>query len=188
MSILNFKAALLGGGARANQFRVTLGFPSFVANSSIAASNAQFLCTAASLPGQTINVAPVMYRGREVKLAGERRFDNWQITVLNDTTFDIHNAFEAWMQKINNKQENSGITNPLQYTVNLNVEQLDRNGLTLKKYTFQDAWPVSISPIQLNFGSNDQVEEFQVELAYGWFETEAGAGGQVVVSTALGTL
>lgn len=187
MSILNFKTSLLGGGARANQFRVTLNFPSFV-NGTSAANKAQFLCEAASLPGQTIGVAPLMYRGREVKLAGERRFDNWQITCINDTDFDIHNAFETWMQQINNKQENSGLTNPLLYTVNMNVEQLDRNGITLKKYTFQDAWPVAISPIQLNFGDNDNIERFQVELAYGWFETEAYSGGQINLSTPLGSI
>lgn len=188
MSILNFKASLLGGGARANQFRVTLNFPTFVSDSASAATKAQFLCEATSLPGQNIGVATLMYRGREVKIAGERRFDNWQISVLNDTDFDIHNAFESWMQSINNKQENSGLTNPLLYTVNMNVEQLDRNGITLKKYTFQDAWPVSISPIQLNFGDNDNVERFTVEFAYGWFETESFKGGQVHLSTPLGSI
>jgi len=188
MSILNFKAALLGGGARANQFRVTLNFPGFVADASSAANKAQFLCTAATLPGQTINVASVMYRGREVKLAGERLFQNWQVTILNDTDFDIHNALESWMQQINNKQENSGMTNPLLYTTNMNVEQLDRNGNTLKKYTFQDAWPTSISQINLGFGQNDQVEEFQVEFAYGWFETDAYKGASVHLSTPLGSI
>lgn len=188
MSILNFKASFLGGGARANQFRVTLNFPSFVTGSSSAATKAQFLCEAASLPGQQIGIAPLMYRGREVKLAGERRFDNWQVTVLNDTDFDIHNAFESWMEKVNSKQENTGLTNPLLYTTNMNVEQLDRNGITLKKYTFQDAWPVSITPIQLNFGDNDTIERFTVELAYGWFETEAYKGGQVHLSTPFGSI
>lgn len=188
MSILNFKASLLGGGARANQFRVTLNFPGFVEGAQSAANKAQFLCTAASLPGQNINVATVMYRGREVKLAGERYFQNWQINVLNDTDFDIHNAFESWMQQINNKQENSGLTNPLIYTTNMNVEQLDRNGITLKKYTFQDAWPVAISPINLSFADNDRVEEFQVEIAYGWFETEAMKGGAIHLSTPLGSI
>lgn len=187
MSILNFKAALIGGGARANQFRVTLNFPTFVAGTA-AANKAQFLCEAASLPGQTIGIAPLMYRGREVKLAGERRFDNWSISVINDTDFDIHNAFESWMQQINNKQENSGLTNPLSYTVNMNVEQLDRNGITLKKYTFQDAWPVAISPIALSFNDNDNVERFSVEIAYGWFETEAFTGGQIHLSTPLGSI
>jgi hypothetical protein len=187
MSILSFKTALKAGGARANQFRVTLNFPSFV-NGTSAATKAQFLCNATSLPGQAVNITQVMYRGRQVKLAGERTFDNWQVTVLNDNDFDVHNAFESWMQQINNKQENSGMINPLQYTVNMNVEQLDRNGVTLKKYTFQDAWPTMISPIALNFGDNDTVETFTVDFAYGWFEAESYSGGQLVLSTPLGTL
>lgn len=186
MSILNFKASLLGGGARANQFRVTLNFPTFVPGSSAAGNKAQFLVEAASLPGQTIGVASVMYRGRQVKLAGERIFDNWSVTVLNDNDFDIHNAFEAWMQSINNKEQNTGIINPLQYTVDMNVEQLDRNGASLKKYTFKDAWPINISPIGLSFGQNDEVERFTVEFAIGWFVAEKGDAATVTISTPLG--
>jgi len=129
-----------------------------------------------------------MYRGREVKLAGERIFQNWTVSILNDNDFDIHNAFESWMQQINNKQENSGMVNPLLYTTNMNVEQLDRNGVTLKKYTFQDAWPTVISPIGLGFDHNDRVEEFQVEFAYSWFESEAYKGLQVHLSTPLGSI
>jgi len=188
MSILDFKAALLGGGARGNQFRVTLNFPGFVTDGVQAATKAQFLCEAASLPGQSVNVTPVMYKGREVKLAGERRFDNWQITCLNDNDFAIHNAFESWMDNINSKEQNTGLTNPLSYTANLAVAQLDRNGNTMKTYTFTDAWPTVVSPIQLNFGDNDNVERFQVEIAYSYFGTEASSGVGVNISTPLGTI
>ena len=187
MSILNFKASLLGGGARANQFRVTLNFPTFVSGGSAAGNKAQFLVEAASLPGQNIGVATVMYRGRQVKLAGERTFDNWTVSVLNDNDFDIRNAFESWMQNINNKEQNTGIINPLQYTVDMNVEQLDRNGTSLKKYTFKDAWPVNVSPINLGFGDNDTVEKFTVDFAIGWFEAENGTAATVTISTPLGT-
>lgn len=188
MSILNFKSSLLGGGARANQFRVTLNFPSFVNGAAAAGNKAQFLVEAASLPGQSIGVATVMYRGRPVKLAGERNFDNWQITVINDNDFDLHNAFESWMETINSKEQNTGQVNPLQYTVNMNVEQLNRNGATMKKYTINDAWPVAISPIQLAFGQNDDVERFTVDFAIGWFGAETGSGVSIGVSTPFGTL
>jgi len=187
MSILAFKAALIGGGARANQFRVTLNFPTFV-NGTNAATKSQFLCEAASIPGQSIGIAPLMYRGRPIKLAGERTFDNWQVTCINDTDFGIHNAMESWMQSINSKSENSGLVNPLVYTTSMQVEQLDRNGVVLKKYTFQDAWPINISPIQLSFSDNDNVERFSVEFAYSWFEAEAYSGGAVILSTPLGTI
>lgn len=177
MSILNFKANLLQGGARANQFRVLLQFPAAlpIIGATDAARKGIFLCEAASLPGQTVNITPLMYRGREVKLAGERRFDNWQVTVINDGDFAIHTAFEQWMNAINNLRENTGVLNPASYVADMEVEQLDRNSsltqTSLKSYFFKNAWPTSITPIQLNFGDNDNVERFQVEFALDWFES-----------------
>lgn len=177
MSIMDFKAHLTQGGARANQFRVFLHFPAALGldGAQIAGERGIFLCEAASLPGQTINVTPMMYRGREVKLSGERRYDNWMVTVINDGDFAIHNVFERWMNAINNLRDNTGKTDPSQYVSDMNVQQLDRNEKinpgALKTYTFKNTWPTSISPIQLNFSDNDNVERFQVEFAYDWFES-----------------
>ena len=188
MSILAFKENLKSGGNRNNQFRVTLTFPSFVTGGSAAATAAQFLCHTASLPGQSIGIAEVMYRGRQVKLAGERTFENWDVTIYNDADMQIHSAFEAWQQAINNKQENSGMTNPLSYTSSMLVEQLDRNGVTLKSYTFSDAWPTAISPIALSFADNNTIQSFTATIAYSWFEATAYNGGTLTLSTALGNL
>lgn len=174
MSILDFKANLVGGGVRANQFRVDLTFPS-ISGSGDAGRKAQFLCNAASLPGSTIGVAPIYYRGREVKLPGERVFQNWQITVINDD-FSIRDAFEDWMNAINDVQENTGELDPLSISAQLTVTQLDRNDNELKKYDFVDAWPVQLGDIQLSFADNDKIEEFTVELAYSyWIPTTGGA-------------
>lgn len=188
MSILAFKAAMSQSGNRNNQFRVTLTFPAFVTGGSAAATAAQFLCHTASLPGQTIGVAEVMYRGRQVKLPGERTFENWQVTIYNDADMKIHSAFESWMQSINNKQENSGMTNSLDFTSSLLVEQLDRNGVTLKSYTFSDAWPTNIGAIALSFADNNTIQSFTCDLAYSWFEANAYNGGTLTLSTALGNL
>ena len=171
MSILDFKNNLTGGGARANQFRVDLTFPA-IAQAGDAGRRAQFLCNAASLPGSTLGIAPVFYRGREVKLPGERTFQNWQITVINDTDFMIRDAFEGWMNMINDVQENSGITDPTVISAQMFVTQLDRNNDELKKYTFVDAWPVNLGDIQLNFSDNDKLEEFTVEFAYSFWLPE----------------
>jgi hypothetical protein len=183
MSILEFKSSLLGGGARPNQFRVELNFPGFVSGGGLAGRKGQFLCTATTLPGSMINVTPVFYRGREVKLAGERQFQNWGVRVINDTDFAIHKAFEDWMKQINDPKENIGLTNPLLYTADMNVHQLDRNGAVIKSYKIADAWPVSISDIELSYGTNDQIEEFQVELAYAFWETTNSATS---ISTTIG--
>ena len=187
MSILNFQQALIGGGARSNQFRVTLSFPSFVGGTA-AAQNAQFLCDATSLPGQAIGIAQVMYRGRPVKLAGERTFSNWSITCINDVDFGIMNAFESWMENINSKRENTGLINPAVYTTNMQVEQLDRNGNTLKMYVMTDCWPVDVSPIALSFADNDNLQRFTVDLAVGWFETTSFSNGQATLTTAAGQI
>lgn len=180
MSILAFKENLLGGGARPNQFRVGLFFPVqlSIPLGFTAGARSEFLVEGASLPGQTIGVTPLMYRGREVKLAGERRFDNWQVTVINDGNFSIHSAVEQWMNGINNLRDNTGNLTAADYQTDLYVEQLDRNmaagaAASIKSYLFKNAWPVSISPIQLNFGDNDNIERFQVEFALDWFESSA---------------
>jgi len=189
VSILEFKSALLGGGARPNQFRVELNFPGFVSNGAAAGRKAQFLCSATTLPGSFINVAPVFYRGREIKLAGERQFQNWSVTIINDTDFAIHKAFEDWMKQINDPKDNIGLTNPMLYTSDMNVHQLDRNGSVIKSYKIADSWPVSITDIGLAYNSNDQIEEFQVELAYAFWETTNTAtsvSGTIGISTPIG--
>ena len=191
MSILEFKSALQGGGARANQFRVTLTFPGFVTGGAAAARKAQFLCTAASLPGSHLGIASVFYRGREVKLPGERVFQNWSISVVNDTDFGVHDAFEKWMNTINDVKENVGITNPLAISASAIVDQLDRNGAVLKTYTFADAWPVNVGEINLDFGANDQLETFQVELAYSFWETTkspVSVSASVGINTPIGSI
>lgn len=189
MSILDFKSNLLGGGARPNQFRVELSFPSFVNGGTDAARKGQFLCTSASLPGSFLGVAPVFYRGREVKLPGERQFDNWRVNIINDNDFALHDAFEKWQAQINDVKENTGITNPNIITTQMTVHQLDRNGSVIKSYNFADCWPVSVSEIQLNFGANNQVEEFTVELAYAYWETQKSStsiGGTIGINTPIG--
>jgi hypothetical protein len=156
--IFSFRDKLTDGGARANQFRVTL--------MSEIADQGTFLCHAASLPGSMIEVTPTMYRGRELKLPGERRFNNWNITIINDSSFDIRNVFEEWMHDINNVEDNSGEIRPYSYVRTLGVDQLDRNDTVLKSYSMIDCWPTNLSDIQLSFRDNNTIEEFTVELAY----------------------
>ena len=181
----------MGGGARANQFRVELNFPGFVSGGTQAARKGQFLCTAASLPGSHLGIAMTHYRGREVKLSGERTFTNWGVTVLNDNDFALHQAFVGWSSAINDPVQNTGLTNPLSYTADLNVVQMDRNGNDIQTYKIADAWPVNVSDIQLSFSANDQIEEFQVELAYSfWISTNSASNitANIGISTPVGGL
>ena len=116
-NIADFKAQLTGGGARANQFRVELTFPSYVALGVVAGQQAQFLCKSAQLPASTVENFGVQYRGRAVNFAGERSFAPWSIQVYNDTNFNIRNAMEQWSNGIQNLGATTGLTNPRDYQV-----------------------------------------------------------------------
>ena len=169
-SITDFKAKLSGGGARPNQFKVTMPFPGY-AQVGGEIEELAFLCSATSLPDMTIGVVNVPFRGRQIKIAGDRTFADWSITVLNDTNFKLRNAFERWQNGINNMSDNEGLSNPVDYQVDAFVDQLDRNGNTLKSYTLRGAFPTEVAAIDLNFGTNDEVETFGVTFQYQYFET-----------------
>jgi len=166
-----FKVAMQGGGARANQFFVTLNFPNYVATGAAAIGQAPFLCSATTLPGSVVNPTIVQYRGREVKFAGERTYAPWTVTIMNDVSFNIHNSLEAWMNGMNGLENNNGITNPRDYQVNINVTQLDRNNNPLKLYTLHSAFPVDISDIALSFGDNDTIETYTCTFQFQHYST-----------------
>ena len=167
-----FKAAMIGGGARANQFFVTLNFPGYVTQGSAASAQAAFLVNSAALPGSIVNPTIVPYRGREVKFAGERIFQPWTITVMNDVSFNIRNSLEKWMSGMNGLQDNVGRTNPREYQANITVTQLDRNNNPLKIYTLASAFPVDLGDIQLNYGDNDTIETYTVTFQYQHYTTQ----------------
>ena len=169
-NINDFKAKLAGGGARANQFKVTMPFPGY-AQVGGEIEDLAFLCTATSIPAMDIGNINVPFRGRQIKIAGDRTFASWSITVLNDTNFKLRNAFERWQNGINNMTDNEGLSNPVDYQVDVFVDQLDRNGNTLKSYTLRGAYPVGIAAIPLNYETNNAVEDFDVTFEYQYFET-----------------
>ena len=170
-NINEFKSRLRGGGARANQFKVTLPFPGY-ASVGGETSDLAFLCSATALPGQTVGQVAIPFRGRVLNIAGDRTFEPWTITVLNDTDFKLYRAFERWMNGINNMSDNEGIANPADYQVDAFVDQLDRNGTTLKSYTYRGLFPTALAGIDLNYATNDAIEEFSVTFNYQYFETD----------------
>ena len=170
-NINEFKSRLRGGGARANQFKVTLPFPGYAAVGG-ETSDLAFLCKASALPGQSIPSIAIPFRGRELKIAGDRAFEDWTITVINDTDFKLYRAFERWMNGINNMTDNEGIANPADYQVDGFIDHLDRNGSTLKSYTYRGLFPTALAGIDLNYATNDAIEEFSVTFNYQYFETD----------------
>ncbi len=173
-NVERFKSALTNGGLRPNQFAVQLSFPTYVGDAATAVQKSPFLVNIAELPGQIINPAIVLYRGREIKFAGDRIYAPWTITVLNDSQMSIRNGIEQWMNGMEDLQTKIGRLNPAEYQRNVDIFQLDRNGNTLKAYTLLDAFPVDLSPVALDFGANDQISTFTVTWQYQSFVTSGG--------------
>jgi hypothetical protein len=179
--ITDFKSKLTGGGARSNLFEVVLSFPDAAPASSAVLDKARFLVKAANLPASNVSPIEVPFRGRTLKVAGDRTFDTWTITVINDTDFAIRSAFEKWMNTINRVSDNTGVTNPASYQSDAFVYQLDRDGSTLRAYHFYDIFPTQVAPIELSYDAQG-IQEFTVELQVLWWEAikgnAAGAGGE----------
>jgi len=177
-NLSQFKNQFLGG-ARPNLFEAEIYFPSLVGSGGLASQKSRFMIKGAQLPSSVIAPIEVPYRGRKLKIAGDRSFEPWTISVLNDSNMEIRNAFEEWMNLINRHTSNtSAYTNdPLGYYKDLHIKQLTRErGDTTKKYTFVGAFPTNISTIELNYETNDAVEEFTVELNYQYWVADTTAG------------
>ena len=164
----DFKAKLKGGGARPNLFRAIVNFPAYAGGDVELTS---FMCKAAQLPASIMNVIEVPFRGRQLKLAGDRTFEPWEITVLNDTNFTVRNAMERWMNGMNAHSENVGLTNPVDYEADLIVEQLDKDGSVVKTYTFRGCFPTTVAAIDLSYDTVDTVEEFGVTMQVQYWES-----------------
>jgi hypothetical protein len=179
--ITDFKSKLTGGGARTNLFEVVLSFPDAAPADTEVLDKARFMVKAAALPGSNVNFLDVAFRGRTLKVAGDRTFESWTITVLNDTDFSIRSAFENWMNVMNRVSDNTGVTDPAVYQADAFVYQLDRDGSTLRAYHFYDLFPTNISSIPLAY-ETEGIEEFTVEMQVLWWEAIRGnspsAGGQ----------
>ena len=174
-TISNFKSKLTGGGARANLFEVVLTFPDVAQPSSEVLEKARFLVKGANLPASNVAQIEVPFRGRVLKIAGDRTFDSWTVTVINDTDFAIRSAFERWSNTINRLSDNTGLSNPADYQADAYVYQLDRDGSTLRSYRFFDTFPTQVGPIELSYDAQG-VQEFTVELQVQYWEAIKGSG------------
>jgi|TARA_Y100000816_G_scaffold92033_1_gene63607 hypothetical protein len=175
-TITGFKSKLAGGGTRPNLFEVEIAFPNETAIDNDTKEKSRFLIKAAALPASNITPIDVNFRGRILKIAGDRTFDTWTVTVLNDVDFSIRSAFEKWMNLINKMEDNTGEQDPAVYQPDAYVHQLDRDGSTLRTYKFHDVFPTQVSQIDLSYETTDAIEEFTVEFQVQWWEALKGVG------------
>ena len=191
-TIDSFRSRLVGGGARPNLFEVKLVYPEGIAkeiSNEELALDTRFMVKAANLPASNITPIDIPFRGRNLKIAGDRTFDVWTVTVINDTDFAIRNAMERWMNGMNNLQNATGETNPVDYQTDAYVLQLGRGGKpdqtgagqlkgpgfgedvpVLKQYKFHGIFPTNISAIELSYDQPDTIEEFTVDLQVQWWD------------------
>ena len=173
-SVDQFRQALVLDGARPNLFQIQLTFPPIVQNGS--PRELTFLANSTQLPASTVGVARQNYFGREVKFPGNRTFQDWSINIINDETFDLRNAFEEWLNAINGNETNvrdSGARYSSEYAVQASVQQFSKDGVPIKQYDFVGLFPVQVDPINLNWGTNDQIEEFGVTFSYQYWVSNA---------------
>ena len=174
-TISNFKSKLTGGGTRANLFEVVLTFPDAAQPDQDVLEKARFLVKGANLPASNVAQIEVPFRGRVLKIAGDRTFDSWTVTVINDTDFAIRSAFERWSNTINRLSDNTGLTNPADYQSDAYVYQLDRDGSTLRSYRFYDTFPTQVGQVELSYDQTG-IQEFTVELQVQYWEAIKGSG------------
>lgn len=180
-NVNEMRAQLVRGGARNTYFKVDVTFPAGI-SASAAARKVPFMCRATSLPGTAIGEIPVPYFGRTIKVAGDRRFDNWAVTCYNDEDFLVRHALESWVYSINTLQGNLALpaaATPNQYKQDATVTQYARTGDILRVYRFSGLFPVQVSPISLDWGQNDQIEAFETNFAYDYFEIVSGSTGTI---------
>lgn len=194
-TIDSFKSRLVQGGARPNLFEVEMNFPTGVGIfDEIGDTSYRMLIKGAQLPASNIAEVVVPFRGRQLKVAGDRRFDPWTITVINDGDFKLREAFEKWSNYIIKVSDGSGTINPADYFADWVVTQLGRadtvptaggqNAAALpvkRAYKMYGCWPSSVGAIELSYDSADVIEEFQVTMQVQWWEAYTGSNTDSVV-------
>ena len=172
-SINNFRAQLVGQGARPNLFEVIVPFPTSI-NSGEAGSKTTFMCKGAQIPGADIGLVEVPYFGRNIKLAGNRTFAEWTTTVINDEDFSVHGGITNWMNGINGHFENDRSIPGTDYQSDAEVVHYTKEGDVAKIITLKNCWPSSVAAIELGWDTNDSVEEFTVTWQYDYWEAIDG--------------
>ena len=168
LGVDDFKSKLVGGGARSNMFKVTCNFPAY-AQGDVELSS--FMIKGAQFPSSVVAPVPVLFRGRQLQLAGDRTFEPVSLTVINDVGFEVRNSFERWMNGINEHNNNSGLSNPTDYQADMLIEQLNKAGEVTKTYDLRGVFPTNLSTIELSYDNENQIEEFTVEMQVQYWES-----------------
>ena len=204
-TLSQFKSKLIGGGTRPNLFEVSIPtFPTAIAEAWSPGDDAEngifkFLCKATALPASNLGSIEIPFRGRTLKVAGDRTFDDWTVTIINDEDFKLRTAFERWSNVMSRLDDATGVTNPTSYMTDGYVQQLGRGGQisassndggessVLRTYKFFDVFPITVGEIALSYDTTDALEEFDVTFRYQYFTIgnsaqSSGGSGEVLIT------
>ena len=204
-TLSQFKSKLIGGGTRPNLFEVSIPtFPSAISEAWSAGDDSEngifkFLCKATALPASNLGSIEIPFRGRTLKVAGDRTFDDWTVTIINDEDFKLRTAFERWSNVMSRLDDATGVTNPTSYMTDGYVQQLGRGATAatgtasegessiLRSYKFFDVFPITVGEIALSYDTTDQLEEFDVTFRYQYFTIgnsaqSSGGTGEVLIT------
>ena len=204
-TLSQFKSKLAGGGARPNLFEISIPtFPTAIAEAWSPGDDNEngmfkFLAKATSLPASNLGNIEIPFRGRTLKVAGDRTFDDWTVTIINDEDFKLRTAFERWSNVISRLDDATGVTNPSSYMTDGFVQQLGRGptantgsndggeSSVLRTYKFFDVFPITVGEIAVSYDTTDQLEEFDVTFRYQYFTIgnstqSSGSTGEVLIT------
>jgi hypothetical protein len=175
-NVAEMRSQLRGGGARPTLFSVQITNPI----DGIADFKIPFMVKAAQLPASNISAIEVPYFGRKIKVAGDRTFEEWTVTVINDEDFAIRNSMERWMNSINTHIGNfreAAFLAPEAYKTQAQITQFSKTGAPIRVYNFNGLFPTVISAIDTSWETNDTIEEFTITFAYDWWDVSGGTTG-----------
>lgn len=175
-NVNEIKSQLILGGARNNLFQVTIQNPA----NSVADIRVPFMVRATSIPDAVVGVMEVPYFGRRIKLAGDRKYQNWSVTIINDEDYLIRNAMEEWSNRIQSFEGNVrafGSASPLLYKAQAQVVHFSKTGVPIRTYQFNGIFPVDVSGMGMDWAQQDQIQEFSVTFAYDFWQVSGGITG-----------
>lgn len=181
--VQEFRAQMNYDGARPNLFNCEIAFPLGLGGAGNGAAQQQFtfMARASQIPGDTIGVAPQFYFGRELKFAGNRTFSEWTVTVVNDEDYKTRDTFEKWMSAMNSHVGNLRNENFIKgdggYQADGYITAMGKAGPDIKAYKFIGLFPIDLSPMEMDWGANDTIQEYAVTFAYQWWEWADGQNG-----------
>ena len=165
-------------GARPSLFLAQVNFPSDIVGGSDAGEKSRFLIKSTSIPSSTLGIIELPFMGRKIKIAGDRTFEDWSTTVINDEKFTVRAAIEKWSDGINGLQSNAPtFSKSIGYRTSSIVTQFSARGNPIRTYTFHNVWPSTVASMELGWETTDAIEEFEVTWTYDYYTVTQGSDG-----------